>query len=175
MPCLGALVDAKFLLQTRDGAFVRNGRCPSDPVRRHDQAAPRRRRLPRACNSYTHRCRPADILPRQPKRPARIPSPGRTTARGQARRGLRSTLNPRPTSNSRGALPHTPARSLAGPRHPAPLPRRRAVRALGYSLRMVMVTRTARRRAGVDGSLARVAGRDRSNAPLTTTGASSAR
>ena len=42
---------------------------------------------------------------------------------------LITRLSSNPATNQTGALPRTPARSLAGARRPAPLPRRRAVRA----------------------------------------------
>ena len=71
---LGALVDAKFLAQTRDGAFVRmEGARPT-----HCREASRRPDDGRGL-SCTHRCRQADYLPRQLKMPARILAPGRRT------------------------------------------------------------------------------------------------
>ena len=69
---LGALVDAKFLAQTRDGAFVRLEGARPTPVMTVDTRPEVSRRL-----SCTHRCRQADYLPRQHKMPARILAPGR--------------------------------------------------------------------------------------------------
>ena len=68
---LGALVDAKFLAQTRDGGFRANGGRPSDDCQDNVTRPENGRRL-----SYTHRCRQADYLPRQLKMSARILAPG---------------------------------------------------------------------------------------------------
>ena len=59
--------------------------------------------------------------------PRAAPSRARRARRRSAQREQNSRRSRRTVS--RGAPPHTPARSLAGPRHPAPLPRGRAVRA----------------------------------------------
>ena len=77
---LGALVDAKFLAQTRDGAFVRIEGAKPTRLSGFSTKAETRGRLVGTgsdelenADTFTHRCRPADYLPRQPNRPARHP------------------------------------------------------------------------------------------------------
>ena len=79
---LGSLVDARFLVKTGDGAFVRSQSA------RVIETVGARKASGRLGN--THRCRSADFPPRQPIPPARYPQSRALGARGHVRRRLRA-------------------------------------------------------------------------------------
>ena len=112
----------------------------------HDQAAAKRRRLDRRaphlgphgcqrillrCSCLLHRGHGLDSC--QSRRHKGCDQCGGSQRRGTSEERSAGDSSDRLvgiiTPYLRGAPPHTPARSLAGPRHPAPLPRGRAVRA----------------------------------------------
>ncbi len=101
--------------EARCAGFIQTGLCPGPPASAcGDPIAPRRSRRGALCGLHSD-----GALPRTPGVRLRGPHAPRRSRRG-ALCGLHSD----------GALPRTPGVRLRGPHRPAPLPPRRAVRAL---------------------------------------------